>query len=136
MISRVAWGAFALTLLSCSCGTEPTDPDATGSYAATTLTVVDGTQTIDVLVAGGSLTMTLQSDGSTSGRLFVPGGGDNGQDLDENLAGTWTQTGVTVHFSQSADTFVRDASWTLVDRTLRTTYPSGSTTVTAVLTRQ
>lgn len=136
MTWRTSLGCLALMLLSCSSGTEPQDPDAAGSYNATTLTVVDGGQTIDVLAVGGSLTMTLHASGTTSGRLFAPCGGDNGQDLDENLAGTWTQTGSTVRFSQAADTFIRDATWTVDSQTLRTTYTSGGTTVTAMLTRQ
>jgi hypothetical protein len=98
--------------------------------------VIDGGQSIDLLSQGGSLTLTLESGGNTSGRLFAPAGGDNGQDLDENLAGTWSQTGNTIRFSQSADTFIRDASWTVEGSTLRTSFTLGSTTVNAVLTKQ
>jgi hypothetical protein len=98
--------------------------------------VSDGGQVTDVLAQGGSLTITLLANGTTSGRLFAPGGGDNGQDLDANLAGSWTRTGNTIHFDQAADTFVRDASWMFDGTTLRTTFTQGGTVVTAVLNKQ
>ncbi len=109
-----------------------------GTYQATVLTVVIPGRTIDVLATGGSLTIALSANGTTSGRFLVPGGAENGQDLDASMAGTWSQTNDAVRFVQDADTFVRDATWTVVMRTLRTTFVSGigTTTVTAVLTKQ
>jgi hypothetical protein len=35
-----------------------------------------------VLLGGGSLTLNLDADGTTTGHLFVPGGGEAGKDLD------------------------------------------------------
>lgn len=130
------------SLASCS-ATEPVAPPPPpppnpilGTYQATVLTVVMPGQTLDVLASGGSLTITLASNGTTSGRLFVPGGGENGEDFDASMAGTWNQTGDTVRFVQDADTYVRDATWTVVAPTLRTTFVSGTTTITTVLTKQ
>ncbi len=54
----------------------------------------------------------LAADGTTTGRLFVPGGAEGGGDLDADLTGTWTLDGSTVTFSQTADTFIRDATFT------------------------
>jgi hypothetical protein len=34
--------------------------------------------------------------------------------LDYDMAGTWSQTGTTVNFSQTADTFVRNIPFTVV----------------------
>lgn len=129
-------------LASCS-ASKPVDPPPPspppnpilGTYQATVLTVVIPGQTIDVLASGGSLTITLATNGTTSGRFFAPGAAENGQDLDASMAGTWSQTGTTVRFVQNADTFVRDATWAVVAPTLRTTFVSGTTTVTAVLTK-
>jgi hypothetical protein len=71
--------------------------------------------------------MTLASDGSTTGRLFIPGGAEDGGDLDEDLVGTWTLAGSTINFNQIADTFIRDVEFavgltgtgTFEDETLR-----------------
>jgi hypothetical protein len=56
---------------------------------------------------GGSLTLTLTADGKTSGRLFLPGGAQDGGDVDADMAGTWGLIGHTVQFGQAAETFVR-----------------------------
>ena len=136
MRSLLASGSLCLLLLACSAGTEVEAPDAEGAYAATTLTAVDATETIDVLADGGSLILTLHGNGTTTGRLFAPGAGEDGENLDEDLAGTWSQTGEQVTFSQAADTFIRDATWTVDAVSLSTTYNSGNATVNAVLARQ
>lgn len=65
--------------------------------------------TADLLLLGASLTVVLNQDGTTTGRLLAPGLGENGADVDEDLAGTWTLEGSTVTFDQSGDTFIRDA---------------------------
>jgi hypothetical protein len=135
-------------LASCSAA-KPVEPDpppnpVLGTYRASSLIVVIPGQTIDVLASGGVFTMTLTANvdrrvttnGTTGGRLIVPGGGTNGQNLDANMDGVWNQAGTTVRFTQNADTFVRDATWTVDTQTLRTTLVSGTTTVTAVLTKQ
>lgn len=65
-------------------------------------------QTTDYLAAGATARLELDADGTTTGRLFVPGGGENGGDFDADLAGTWTLQGDTVRLSHAADTFLRD----------------------------
>ena len=122
-------------LVTCSPSTEPTQA-VVGAYTATTLNVDDGARSVDVLAQGGSLTLSLAGDHSTTGRLFAPGGGDNGQDLEESLVGSWSQIGNTIRFSQNADTFVRDAAWITDGATLRTTYVQGGTIVNAILTKE
>ena len=54
----------------------------------------------------------MAPNGTTTGRLFVPGGNEDGSDLDEDLTGTWSLSNSTVTFSQTADTFIRDAEFT------------------------
>jgi hypothetical protein len=129
-------GGIGLLLLACCSGTGPEVVDAAGSYQATTLRASVGGLQIDALAAGGSLNVTLHPNGTTTGRLFVPASATQGEELDEDLAGTWTQTGNTVQFSHPTDTFVRDAVWTVSAQSLRTIFTTGTTTVTVVLARQ
>jgi hypothetical protein len=64
-----------------------------------------------LLLAGASVDATLAPDGTTSGRFFLPGGGEDGSDLDEDLTGTWTPSGQAVTFNQTADTFIGQAEF-------------------------
>jgi hypothetical protein len=101
------------SLLACG-GSEsftPTEETVAGTYQASAFTVTSGVGTTDLLAAGATVDATLAPDGTTSGRLFVPGAGENGGDLDEDLTGTWTLAGQTVTFDQTADTFIRDAEF-------------------------
>jgi hypothetical protein len=84
-----------------------------GSYTATTFTVTGTGGTTNVLAAGGSISLTLAAAGTTSGRLFVPGGGEGSGDFDEALTGTWTLQDSTVTLDHDADTFLRDMTLTV-----------------------
>ncbi|MGH2356601.1 MAG: hypothetical protein ACRDGJ_01135 [Candidatus Limnocylindria bacterium] len=110
--SAVALGLIASLVACGSDSFTPTQETVAGSYSATTFTAASGAGTLDLLGLGASVTVTLAADGTTTGRLFVPGGGEGGEDLDEDLTGTWTLDGSTVTFSQTADTFIRDAAFT------------------------
>lgn len=117
---------FALSLFTvvflAACGDNGTGPEAiqqsdvVGSYQATTFETTENGQTTDQLAEGADFTITLSSDGTTSGNLFVPGGAEDGGDLDASLAGSWTfnASSNSVTFDQSADTFVRDMTFTAV----------------------
>lgn len=83
-----------------------------GSYEASLFTVVEGSSTEDLLAQGASIDLTLNANGSTSGRLFVPGGNEDGSDLDTALDGKWTLDGSQVFFDHPADTFIRDMIFT------------------------
>jgi hypothetical protein len=111
---------FALVLGACADDPSGPNPDQlamqqlAGSYAATdqygaiTLTTTANGETRDWIAAGGSLQIDLAPDGTTTGRLFVPGADDDGGDLDADLTGTWAVDGNTISFSHTADTFLRD----------------------------
>jgi hypothetical protein len=102
-----------LLLLACG-GSEsftPTEASVAGTYEASVFTVTSFSGTTDLLLAGATVDATLASDGTTSGRLFVPGADQGGGDLDEDLAGTWTLSGDTVTFNQTADTFIGEAEF-------------------------
>ena len=110
-----------------ACGDSPSGPDsqdlrarqAAGSarfdrgYGATVFTITQDGQTTDFLALGATLQLDLHRDGTTTGRLLVPGGDEDGGDFDASMAGTWTIDGGTVSFQQDADTFVRDMPFTV-----------------------
>ena len=109
MIRRGAALCLALALAACGDGDggfSPTMEDVAGSYTASAFTL----NSLDLLALGASVTATLSTDGTTSGRLFVPGGAGDG-DLDEDLEGTWSLSGTTVTFSPSASTVLTDVDF-------------------------
>jgi hypothetical protein len=112
--------AALLLLLACggSDSFTPTEETVAGTYEASTFTLTSFSGTTDLLLAGATVDATLAPDGTTSGRLFVPGGEEDGSDLDEDLTGTWTLTGQTVTFNQTADTFIGEAEFTAGRNTL------------------
>jgi hypothetical protein len=97
-------------LLAPACGDEtpfsPTVENVSGTYEATTLTSTQGNVTTDLLDLGAALTLTLNADGTTEGRLSGPGLDEGGEDLDIDLAGTWTLVDGTVDFDQQGDSFL------------------------------
>jgi hypothetical protein len=108
--------ALTLALALGSCGGEdtfsPTEESVAGSYSASVLTLTSSVGTTDLLALGSTVDITLAANGTTSGRLFVPGGDDNGGDLDVDLTGTWALSGSTVTFNQTGDSFIRDVEFT------------------------
>jgi hypothetical protein len=107
--------APAALVLLLACGGDsftPTEETVAGTYEASAFTATSFNGTTDLLLAGAIVDATLAPDGTTSGRLFVPGGAEDGGDLDEDLTGTWTLTGQTVTFDHAADTFITDVEFT------------------------
>jgi len=86
----------------------PTPENMVGAYTATQLVTADPSSVVNWLEVGGSLTLTLTADGKTSGHLFLPGGAQDGGDVDADMAGTWLLIGHTVQLGQAAETFVRE----------------------------
>ena len=72
------------------------------------LTTTVGGATTDWLEDGAFVQLSLAANGTTTGRLFVPGAEEGGSDMDVDLTGTWTLHGETVRLKHSADTFLRD----------------------------
>jgi len=109
--SRLAPAALVLLL---ACGGDsftPTEETVAGTYEASAFTATSFNGTTDLLLAGAIVDATLAPDGTTTGRLFLPGGAEDGSDLDEDLTGTWTLTGDTVRFNQTTDTFITDVEF-------------------------
>jgi hypothetical protein len=104
--------ALGLVLALNGCGDDtsfsPTPENVAGTYSATVFTLTLAVTTVDQLVLGSEVELTLAPDGTTSGHLFMPGGGEGGGHLDVSLTGTWTLSGGAVTFDQTPDTFIRD----------------------------
>lgn len=114
-----------------------TTPSITGTYQATVFQVTPiGQPMIDVLARGGTLSLVIAADNSTTGSISLPPS-ILGSPFSANLTGTAVQTGNTVQFQQTDDTFVRDLTFTVVGTTLEARNQSaGIGTFTIVLTRQ
>lgn len=73
---------------------------------------VSGDVTEDWLAAGASILLNLHGDGTTTGRFLAPGAGEDGEDMDEDLTGSWTLNQGQVKLEHDADTFLRDLDFT------------------------
>ena len=100
--------ALAAVLACSDAPFAPTVENMAGDYTAHVLLTSDNAGAVDWIAHGATLTLGLGRDGTTSGHLFVPGGGDGGSDLDADMAGVWLLVGGKVSFGQTADTFVRN----------------------------
>ena len=130
--------AAGLTLSLAACGDDafsPTVENVSGSYTAQTFTATTVAGTVDLLALGAEVTVTLEEDGGTTGELFVPGGGEGGEDLEADLTGTWTLSGSTVTFNQDADTFLRDVEFTAEEDALTAEGEFSGQTLRIVLTK-
>ncbi len=106
--------AAATLAVAGACSDDPNVPPGNstvgGQYHATTFTASpSGGPAVSLLTLGATLDITLAPDQTTTGRLFIPAIVTGEGALDEDLAGTWRQSHDTVFFSQTADTFIRDA---------------------------
>ncbi|MGQ0701709.1 MAG: hypothetical protein ACT4PM_01085 [Gemmatimonadales bacterium] len=108
-------------LLACT-GTEFVEGTTfeTGTYAASLIFRVTppGGEPIDVRGPGGSLSITIRRDGTTTGSLHLPASVTGGAPFTGSMEGTAVITGLTVRFEQEADTFVRDLLWSRIEDTL------------------
>lgn len=99
-----------------ACGSESlTEPGITveGTYTATQWVTTGGSGQTSQLIAGSTLNIALNTNGTTTGHLHIAASGGNPA-LDADMAGTWAKSGNTVTFTQTADTFVRDMPFTVV----------------------
>jgi hypothetical protein len=107
-----------------ACGSDSTAPRSplVGSYNAILFVTTGSSGQTNQIQAGSTLSINLAANGSTTGHLHIVASGGYPA-LEADMAGTWTQTGSSVTFSQAADTFVRNmtfavtaagSSWQLV----------------------
>jgi hypothetical protein len=111
---KMGAGLLAVAGLT-ACGGDTTSPTLTaaGSYSATTFITTGPSGMTNQLLAGSTVNITLSTSGTTSGHLHLVASASNPA-VDADLAGTWTQDGMTVHISAPAiDTFLNDMPFTL-----------------------
>ena len=128
-------------LLTLSCGGDdppfsPTVETVAGSYQASSLTGTQSGITVNLLSLGASVEMVLNEDFTTTGRVFAPGLDEGGQDLDVDLAGTWTLEGETVTFTQTGDTFIRGIPFTVGRNRLQGEGTFRTVTIRLTLTKE
>jgi hypothetical protein len=100
---------------SFGCGSDnPVQPGNVAGiyYSSQFVTTGTGGQT-NQLLAGSYVNIQLLPNGSTIGQLHLVASSSNPA-LDADLAGSWSQSGNTVTFTQSADTFIRNMTFTVV----------------------
>lgn len=136
---RSLFAALAVIGTLAACGDDGLiDPDPiAGVYTATTFRVTpSGAQERDVLAQGGSLKIIIGTNNTTTGTLNVPAVVTGNVAIQESMVGTVERNGNGVTFEQTADTFVRDLNWTVVNNTIAVTSQSvGGATWTIVLAR-
>lgn len=110
---KIGAGVFALAALT-ACGSDTTSPtiNAAGHYDATTFITTGGSGMTDQRVNGSTVSLDLNTDGTTGGHLHVVASGSSPA-LDADMTGTWSQNGMVVTISQPADTFIRNMPFTL-----------------------
>lgn len=107
--------SIVLPALFLACGGDSTSPApdiAVGNYHAVSFVSTGTSGQRNEILAGSTLVLNLNANGTTSGHLhFLPPGGIPAFFAD--MAGTWTRAGTTVEITQTADTFVRDMPFVL-----------------------
>ena len=111
---------FAASIVGCGSDKGPTEfggggggASLVGNYTATQWVTTGGSGQTNQIVAGSSLTITLNSNGSTTGHMHLIGSAGN-PGVDADMAGSWNVNGSVVRFSQNADTFVSDMAFNVV----------------------
>jgi hypothetical protein len=102
-------------LLVGACYDGPTGPEPlVGTWVATTMRITpDGGETVDLLAEGASLTITFGSGYTMTGTLSLPD-----EESPASMNGTYIRRRNTLEFVQTADTFVRELTWSIGANTL------------------
>ena len=98
-------------MVACGGGDSTAPPSVlVGSYNAVQFVTTGSSGQTNQILAGSTLSINLMPNGTTTGHLHMAESGGNSA-FDADMAGTWTQTGNSVTFSQAADSFVRNITW-------------------------
>jgi hypothetical protein len=121
--NRLVPAFLALLLLATSACRGATDPDPlVGTWLATTFQVTPtGQGQKSVLAAGGTLGLNIAKTDSTfvtTGTVILPASVTGGATFTASLAGPAVRTNTIVRFTPTADSFVRDLIFTLVENRL------------------
>lgn len=123
-------------LVACSDSFSPTTENVAGAYRLLRLVAINGGHVTDWGRRGATFTITLAPNGTTTGRLFIPGADESGADFDVDMAGTWSLSGDTVRFTQTADSFVRDMIFIAHEDWLGGDYTVGDDRVIAAVAKR
>lgn len=112
---RVSSILLSLAAISGCGGSDSTAPSVpiTGFYAATEFVTTGSSGPTNQILAGSTLGLILLANGTVSGQLHMAASGGNPA-FDDDMNCTWTQTGNTIAFSQTADAFFRNITFTVV----------------------
>lgn len=113
--------ALIMALVAVACSDDPVRPDpptmtkVAGTYVASEKTgkltlISEDDEEIDLLAEGAEIKIELDKDGTASGRIFVPAVGDDEEELEVDLDGSWTLKGDTVRLSHDTETFLHELS--------------------------
>ncbi len=107
--------ALTAVVFVAGCGGDSTapQPGISGNYTATEWVTTGGSGQTNQLTAGSTLNITLTANGTTTGHLHIAASGGNSA-FDADMAGTWVQSGGSLTFAQTADTFVRNMTFSVV----------------------
>lgn len=109
LLTLLTAAVLVVSIVACSDSFSPTVENVAGDYTLDRLvTVTDTGGTKDWVAAGATFTISLATNGTTTGHLFLPQASDDGFDINADMTGTWTITGGSINFDQTADTFVKD----------------------------
>jgi hypothetical protein len=109
--------------------------EVTGTYTATELKTTTAGVTTNQLAAGASVSLVLNSDHTTLGRLFIPA--STSPAIDASLVGTWAfLANGDIDLTMAADTFLRDMVFGVSDNELVGDQTFGTTRIQIVLTQQ
>lgn len=100
---------LASMLVFAGCGVDeligPDEEDVVGTYTATQLSITTGSGETDLLDLGGSVTVTLDLDGTTEGTYASPAF-DGDPAFSASLDGTWSLLAGFIRFSHDSDTLL------------------------------
>jgi hypothetical protein len=140
--NRVVPALLALVLAAAGACRGATAPDPlTGTWLASTFQVTPAGQgQKNVLLAGGSLGVNIvpiDSTFLTTGTVIIPPGVTGATPFAASLDGTAVEFGSTVRFATTADSFVQDLAFTLVENRLEAVNQVvAGTSYNIILTRQ
>ena len=116
--------------VACSDAFKPTTENVIGDYQLESFTTDSAGVHKDWVAAGATMEIFLSPLGDVIGQLIVPLETAN---VFASMLGRWELTGKTVHFTQDADTFVRDTDWIASENRLSGDETFGSVRVRVVL---
>jgi hypothetical protein len=128
-------------LLVAGCSDPVTTEDVLGTYQATEFTVTLNSVPHDLLAGGATVTLVLESGGTTSGAFHLPvTAGVNVTEINDDLTGTFAIHNGVVSLTQQADSYIKDFLFVAAGGQLRASQVIQSATLTGnlrlVLTRQ